>query len=240
MVGTYVLNYVSKTAQAKTQARPAPIHGTVPGDVENSRITIISEPTEDITLQLVWNTDADADQTDLQGTDVDLHFLHPQGTGWFGGLVGKYDCYFENTNPYWGIQGDQRDNPSLDIDDTNGAGPENINLDGPELTDVIGGPYRVGVHYYRATLSAFEAAEVASVATIRIYIGSVLAYEKDQVLDETNQFWEVAGIIWTQDPGGRRVVEVNQLSFQLPDGFRTSRLTCPPDQAAPGTKTSVQ
>ena len=212
LVGEYVIELRVTDAFGITNPSPA-----CPQPV--ARLTILSEPTEDIHLQLVWNTDADPDQTDLQGADVDLHLLHPQGSGWFGGLFGKYDCYFENTSPDWGIQGNRNDDPSLDIDDTNSAGPENINLDGPEITDTIGGPYRVGVHYYRATLSAFEAAEVASVATLRIYLGSVLAYEKEQVLDETNDFWEVAGIIWTQDPAGRRVVEVNQLSFQLPDGF---------------------
>jgi hypothetical protein len=182
-----------------------------------ARLRVLSEPTEDIHLQLVWNTPRDPDQTDLQGADVDLHFLHPSGSRWFGGLLGKYDCYFENTSPDWGIEFDQSDDPSLDIDDTNGAGPENINLNNPENTDSIGGPYRVGVHYYRATLSAFEAMEVISEVTIRIYLGSVLAYEKTETLDSTSDFWEVAGIIWT--PGDRRVVEVNQVSFQLPDGF---------------------
>ena len=122
-----------------------------------ARLRIISEPQEDIHLQLVWNTPLDPDQRDLQGADVDLHFLHPAGTRWFGGLQGKYDCYFENTSPDWGIEFNQEDDPSLDIDDTNGAGPENINLNNPQNTDEIGGPYRVGVHYYRATLSAFEA-----------------------------------------------------------------------------------
>ncbi|MEE2789945.1 MAG: choice-of-anchor D domain-containing protein [Myxococcota bacterium] len=182
-----------------------------------ARVRITAESDAAIYLQLVWDTPRDDDPQDLNGTDMDLHFLHPAGDDWFGGSAGRYDCYYENVSPDWGVRNNRMDDPSLDIDDTNGAGPESISLNHPQNTDVIGGPYRVGVHYYRATLGAFDAREVASEATIRIHLNQVLSYERSITLNQRNDFWEAAAIIWR--PGDRRVIEVNQLSFKQPDGL---------------------
>lgn len=68
---------------------------------------------------------------DKDGTDVDLNF------SWSGGAL----CYYGNKTPTWGTAATS---PRLDVDDTNGFGPENITigaLPGP-------GTYRLGVHYY--------------------------------------------------------------------------------------------
>ena len=149
------------------------------------------------------------------GSDVDLHFLHPRGADWFrdGGI---YDCYFANPTPDWGLNMQMNDNPSLDIDDTNGAGPENINLDRLENTQMLGNPYRVGVHYYRSSVGAFGGNDSygPSEVTVRIFLGGVLEQEFVRQLGETNEFWEVAGIIWTD--ADRRVVEINQVGMRLP------------------------
>ena len=163
-----------------------------------------------------WDTPGDDDQTDASGSDVDLHFLHPRGNDWFRAGGGDYDCYFANPTPDWGLANRNEDNPSLDIDDTNGAGPENINLSNPENTQNIGSPYRVGVHYYRAETASFGSNSTygASDVTIRIYLGGQLAYESVRQLTETNDFWEVAGVVWTA--AERRVVEINQVSTRFP------------------------
>ncbi|MGC6418000.1 MAG: hypothetical protein ACON3Z_12840, partial [Bradymonadia bacterium] len=50
--------------------------------------------------------------------------------------------------------------------------------------------------------------------TLRIYLGGVLTREFTRRLDETNDFWEVAGIFWTDND--RRVVEIDQVSSRLP------------------------
>ncbi len=181
-----------------------------------AQVTIIANPNEDIHLQLTWNTPGDADQTDFDGSDIDLHFLHPTGLDWFRG-GGIYDCYFANPTPDWGRANNPDDNPSLDIDDTNGAGPENINLDRPENTDQLGAPYRVGVHYYRSTVGPFGGADTygPSDARLRIYLGGVVAYDVTRRLQQTNDFWEVAAILWT-GAGDHRAVEINQLSVREP------------------------
>ena len=74
-----------------------------------AQVRIFAEPDEDIHLQLVWDTPGDRDQTDGTGTDVDLHFLHPNGMSWFDRLQ---DCFFGNPSPDWGNIGQLDDNPS--------------------------------------------------------------------------------------------------------------------------------
>lgn len=174
-------------------------------------VLIHAVPNEDIHIQLVWHTPQDPDETDEFGTDVDLHFFHPQSMltnpsrapAW---AIFPYDCYYANTNPDWGPQGPNA-NPSLDIDDISGAGPENINLNQPEDTSRLGENYRVGVHYYRA--EADFTTSWASEVTARIYIGGSLAGEWVTTLRNTDQYWEVASIIW--NAGERRAVEINRI-----------------------------
>ena len=130
--------------------------------------------------------------------------MHPNGPDWFDRSL---DCYFANPTPDWARNGPS-DDPSLDIDDTNGAGPENINLDNPEDTGSLGGQYKVGIHYYRAEADAFGGTPWASDVTVRIYLGGVLASEVQRNLRTTNRFWEVAAITWTA--ADRRVIPINR------------------------------
>ena len=69
---------------------------------------------------------------DKNDTDVDLHF------SWSGGS----ECYYSNKTPTWG--GSAATSPRLDVDDTNGYGPENITIDRLPGS----GRYRIHVHYY--------------------------------------------------------------------------------------------
>ena len=170
-------------------------------------VSVRAEPAEDIHIQMVWHTPADADETDAEGSDVDLHFLHPNNAGW---MNPPGDCYYANEEPDWGLMG-PGDNPSLDIDDTNGAGPENINLDQPENTSGLGGPYKVGVHYYRSREFFGNRNYGPSYVTIRIFLGGILAWEnaEPKELRETDDFWEVGGIIWT--PNDKRVQLIDRV-----------------------------
>lgn len=133
----------------------------------------------DIHIQLTWDTPNDRDQTDNNGTDLDLHYLHPNGR-W---THAPWDIYFRNPTADWNDSGS---GPSLDIDDTDGAGPENINHSGLDnLT------YATGVYYYS------DRGLGGSYATVRIYVRGQLEYEyKTKHLEETGIFWEVASIRW--------------------------------------------
>ncbi len=140
----------------------------------------------DIHVELTWDTPADPDQSDAgfgAGADVDLHLLHPLGD-WF---CAPRDLYFANANPDWGNAFDPSDDPSLDRDDTDGWGPENVTLDSAEGQMV----YRVGVHYFD------DHGYGPSFATLKVFIGGVLRYEQaSHRLGHSDDFWDVATIAW--------------------------------------------
>jgi len=170
---------------ATTAATPYVFRLTVTdtwGASDSCEVTVFATPRDALHVQLVWDKDR---------TDVDLHLLNPVGaanpwgsTGWFHGTN---DCYFANLRPEWGVVGDTTDNPRLDLDDTEGFGPENINLSRPQS-----GSFRVGVHYY------CDDGLGASRATVRIFCNGTLAFETapPMNLPTTAFFWEVATIQW--------------------------------------------
>jgi hypothetical protein len=89
--------------------------------------------------------------------------------------------------PLWGsLKSLDRDAPTLDRDDTDGEGPENLNLDSPE----DGSQYRVGVHYWAN--HGFG----ASFATLRVYIYGELASKKTGVKMVERDLWEVCTVDW--------------------------------------------
>lgn len=149
------------------------------------------------------------------GADMDLHFTHqsaqlsklcttpaeicPDGKAcacqqdidkdgkpdpYFQGL---YDCFWYNSAPNWGNKDKSYDdNPSLDLDDTDGWGPENLNLANPENNV----RYTVGVHYWDA--HDYD----KSIANVRIYIlGQLKADLFSTALDQCD-LWAVKHIDW--------------------------------------------
>ncbi len=164
-----------------------------------ARVSVHAVPDEDLHVQLVWTTPADPDETDMTGTDVDLHLRHQMaGEVWGHDL---YDCFFRQREPDWGVANDPSDNPTLDIDDTNGAGPENINLSDPE----VGVTYDVGAIYFRAE-STFglrdvdPRAEHLSLVTVRVFArGDLLLELVDREVDSVDDLWHVASITWCED-----------------------------------------
>jgi hypothetical protein len=167
---------------------------------DKAKVQIVAIPNEDIHVQLVWFTPADPDQTDSFGTDVDLHYLHPNATVWD---KAPWDVFWNNREGDWGVLGNPDDNPSLDIDDTDGAGPENVNHDNPEANKA----YAVGVHYYN------DSGLGPSYATVRIYLqGQLRREERDFHLNARDDFWLVGYIIW---PSGQIDIR-NQITRGFP------------------------
>jgi hypothetical protein len=157
---------------------------------------VFVNPGAGIHIELLWTTPGDADPHDLQGTDLDLHFA-------LGGARGDYDgdgdgqfdpwydipfdTYWYNNAPDWGsLDPGIDDNPSLDRDDTDGIGPENLNLQRPE----DGKTYRVGVHYFS------DHGLGPSFATVRIYIHGNLVFEQSDVELREFDFWWVTEFTW--------------------------------------------
>jgi hypothetical protein len=96
-------------------------------------MSVTSTPPGAIHVELSWST--------AYG-DVDLHFLNvnqSDPTGWWS----INDCHWLNQTPDWGALGAVA-NPTLDIDDTDGYGPENTTITNMPQT----GNYTIGVHFY--------------------------------------------------------------------------------------------
>ena len=169
--------------------------GGVPS-CEPARITVLVVPSEAIHVQLVWNNPGDPNQGDITGSDVDLHFVKMGPGAW---NEAPYDTYWLNTEPFW-----TPENPSLDRDDTNGAGPENVNLDDPVACTW----YAVGVYYFRAQFGT-------AYTTLRIFINGLLVFEYlNKPLQQTGDWWDVARIHW---PSGA-VIMVDEEGDSLPTG----------------------
>lgn len=137
--------------------------------------TTVSMLGHGLRVELSWDTD---------NTDVDLHMAADPSARWFT----PTDCYFGNRTP----EGSAEATPAarwLDVDDTDGRGPENIRVDVPR-TDT---EYRVAVHYYSS-----HGQSEASTARVVVYCGEqrVAAFARSLRgnLAQDNDFWHVAGV----------------------------------------------
>ncbi len=133
-------------------------------------------------VELSWQTPGDPDETDTGsdpsqsvGSDVDVHLLAPSASDYFDDPL---DCHWKNARPEWGAPG-ASDNPTLDRDDQDGAGPEIITLAQPEA----GAVYKVGVHYWN------DWGYGASRATIRIFMDGVLVDAWSDVELVSDDLW---------------------------------------------------
>jgi hypothetical protein len=153
---------------------------------EPAEVSVVARPDEDIHVQVVWTTPGDPDPNDIgaaTGTDIDVHFLHPNGC--WGDI--PWDIYYRNKEADWGTPGSATDDPSLDRDDTDGWGPENVNLNRPEA----GATYKIAVHYYN------DWGYGPSYVTARIYIYGVLVFEaRDKLMERSDQWWVVGALHW--------------------------------------------
>ena len=115
-----------------------------------------------------------------------------------------FDCYYGNCKPddgfgggtpEWdGVNGRTIGDPSLDIDDTNGFGPENTNVD-----VAVAGSYGFGVSTFR------DADEGTTLVTMRLFLFGRLSGEWTKELD--NEFWEVGAVHFTDANPTRPCVE---------------------------------
>jgi hypothetical protein len=168
---------------------------------------VLVVPSEALHVELLWKTPADPDETDKGqgvGADMDLHFAHPlaqsqdldcDGTAdpWFSQ---PFDVFWFNPTPKWGSAATADDDARLDLDDTDGGGPENVNLDTPQGTVAEPQQYPIGVHYWN------DHGFGKSFATVRVYVLGKLAVELlDQELKPVDM-WYVGKINWPNEAIG--------------------------------------
>ncbi len=143
------------------------------GNVATCSTLVRAIATEGLRIEVFWNTD---------GTDMDTHLMRPDGSTWFS----EEDCFYGNCQGgslMW-PPGGTEDDPSLDIDDTDGFGPENINIESP-----IDGTYRV----------AIDAFNGAANTTVRIYCGGSTTEPRQTfgpvfIDSGPNDLWRVADV----------------------------------------------
>ena len=169
--------------------------------------TVLAIPSQALHVELLWSTPADKDETDKGqgvGADMDLHFAHPLAQGpdqdcdgepdpWFSN---PFDAFWFNNTPKWGSAATEDDDARLDLDDTDGAGPENINLNAPQGDATVPLGYALGVHYWN------DFGFGKSYATVRIYVlGKQVVELANQELNAVD-FWYVGKINWPNEAMG--------------------------------------
>ncbi len=171
--------------------------------------TVIVQPDQAIHVELSWLTPGDPDETDTGegvGTDLDLHFAHEYATGpdldfdgfpdpWFDT---QWDVFWFNQSPNWeSLDPNANDDPSLDRDDTDGGGPENLNLALP----ADGSKYLIGAHFW----NDFGFGEVD--ATIKVFHYADLIYEATLPSMQPRDMWWIGEIVWPEPLVVRRAPE---------------------------------
>ena len=137
-------------------------------------------PEESLWIEMWWQ---------FPGDDMDLHLLAPGG-----GLESSNDCYYMNCVGGgwldWGTIGNPDDDPSLDIDDIPGVGPENINIYEP-----ADGTFQVYVHDFPSSIYSG-----ANQVSVRIYVGGVMEYEDTKTISGEDTYTHFATIEWSEEP----------------------------------------
>lgn len=174
-LGEYVVQLVVYDGDGVASCEPSTVH-------------IVSTTDEEIHIQLTWisplvEAAGGVDSSVQRGTDLDLHYVRPGGS-WGDPFDSIYWQYSEQD---WNHDGTQ--NARLYIDDLWGDDPENITHGDPEE-----GVHHVGVHVYR------DYCWPPTDATVRVHFHGELVFEDTRRLYQTDNFWYVGDIDWSDDP----------------------------------------
>lgn len=155
--------------------------GIASGDTQQSRVEFTAVPGSRLHVQLVW---------DHPTNDQDLHLTFVNEEDLL--CSAPYDCYFGNETPVWFDQDPEAEgaNPRLDRDDTDGLGPENINIDDPRP-----GTYRIYAQYYPGFTSEDD---TPTRLTVRVWLNGIQRAEYKRTLLARGQVWAVGDIVWPQ------------------------------------------
>jgi hypothetical protein len=140
--------------------------------------TLNAVPSTDLWVEMYWTVNND---------DMDLHLVNSGGA-----LTSDDDCYYGNCagrSLDWGVSGASEDDPSLDIDDIPGTGPENINIFRPPED----GFYTVYVHDYTGSTPDYRG---DNEVTVNIYIAGELELTDTRTISGDGDYVPIANIDW--------------------------------------------
>lgn len=152
----------------------------------------------DLSIQLVW---------DHPTADLDLHLVRSAGAPF-----SDDDCYYQNCKAVGGLDwppSGAAGNPWMDIDDTNGIGPENIVAE--TLAD---GTYVIAVHYYSPNSST-----VALTYTVRAFSRGEQILSQSFDFTACNQFNNAADLTVSQGGAAVHAVARSDSPFMDTHGY---------------------
>lgn len=158
--------------------------------LESAPVTCVIDalPTNAVRIELTW---------DHPDSDLDLHLLRGDSGAFCDCAT---DCHYRDCGrtPNW-FPAAAGANPSLDIDDRSGFGPENINIDGDgAMRVVMDGEYRIAVHYYSSNAGVSSWPTQVSNATVRIFVFGLLAAELTHPLEADGDLWYAGTLRWPE------------------------------------------
>ncbi|MFZ5480254.1 MAG: choice-of-anchor D domain-containing protein [Myxococcota bacterium] len=133
-------------------------------------------PAQSLWVEMYWAHAGDDMDVHLQAGEMDVALLETDA-----------DCYYANCvggGLDWGEVGESIDDPSLDLDDIPGVGPENVNIDQPAE-----GTYTVWVEDFDGSVWNGE-----NEVTVKVYVDGELVWTDERVLTtegEAEAFCEV-------------------------------------------------
>ncbi|MGI6395204.1 MAG: YfaP family protein [bacterium] len=148
---------------------------------------------DDLAVKLLW---------DNKNADMDVHLVSP------GGAYGDplTDCYYWNCSPQysgerpdWGVAGDTKDDPYLDIDNTTGMGPETLYINKP-----ANGSYKVVIH-------AYDTSKGPTTAVVKAYAHAVEVSSKSLLMTRTDTCWDVYTIDVSDGSGNKKDIVVKEI-----------------------------
>ena len=165
----------------------ADLAGTYVAQLEVRNVAGLWDPTPDtVTIEAVPNTRFYVQLTWNAASDLDLHVIR-DGSSIF---QRPGDACYCNRTPSWYAAG-THDDPSLDIDDIDGHGPETTTIEAPGPSAL----FHVKVHYYGQNGSAScSGACPASRATLDFYVDGLLAHSMQRVLRQDDEVWNAATV----------------------------------------------
>jgi hypothetical protein len=179
---TVVITGLDVAGEYEARCEVTDSRGTRSVNDNAATVGFVATPSEAIHLQLVW---------DAPETDVDLHMIRENPPGTFNYANQQDDCYYANCKPstpgpIWdnNSAAHQGGNPVLDVDDVEGYGPENSNVNAP-----LPGRYKALVHYFS------DHGNGDTVATLRVYLYGNLVAEYMRLIRD-GQKWNVGTIDW--------------------------------------------